>query len=85
MRSDRVNESDSTPVKIFASMNEIRTNRRKQMLRKAESKSIVPQAGKPGIKPVEREVQQEDEHERWVLNGSVLVIRRLDIDSPRIS
>jgi hypothetical protein len=64
-------------------MNEIRTNRREQMLRKAESKSIVPPADKPKDAPAEIEESSPENTERWLLNGSVPIFRRLDVDSPR--
>jgi len=82
MCSRRAKESDSTLVKIPASMNKNRTNRRKQVLRKAESKSIVPPAGKPGVEPAEPKEETQSGREQWLLNGAVPVIRRLDIDSP---
>lgn len=53
------------------------------MLRKAESKSIVPRSEEdPPPRPPEPQKPGANV-ERWILNGSVAVSRRLDIEPPR--
>jgi len=53
------------------------------MLRKAESKSIVPRSEEyPPPRPAEQQKPCANV-ERWVLNGSVVVSRSFDVDPPR--